>query len=164
MEKKCPLWAHMVHLAQTEESGDSSGARSYKVKKLAGAISEVREKYATEAQSRGSDAFHARPLEFQGILEFFSDISQGSCAAFLLNPPIPSSCRPTARGFYAKKRISNTLTQCPMYMFLPRKCLSSAFLRFISTCGHLKIEYIRPERETARERNASTVPLLKLDL
>lgn len=70
----------MVHLAQTEESG----APSYKARKLAGAISEVREKYATEAQSRGSDAFHARPPEFRGILEFFSDVSRGSCA-FLLN-------------------------------------------------------------------------------
>lgn len=142
----------MVHLAQTEESGGSSGARSYKARKLAGAISEVREKYATEAQSRGSDAFHARPLEFRGILEFFSDISRGSCA-FLLNPSVPSSCRPTARGSYAKKRASNTLMRCLMYMFLPRKCLSSAFLRFISTCGHLKIEYGRilpRERETLR--------------
>jgi len=74
----------MKHLAQTEENGDSN-AHSYKAKKLAGAISEVREKYATEAQSRGSDAFHARPSEFRGILEFFSDISRGSCA-FLLTP------------------------------------------------------------------------------
>lgn len=155
-EKKCPLWAHMVHLVQTKESGDSNGVRSYKTKKLAGAISEVREKYATEAQSRDSDAFHARPPEFRGILEFFSDISRGSCA-FLLNPSVPSSCRPTARGSYAKKRASNTLTRCPMYTFLSCKCFSSAFLRFISTCGHLKIEYGRDS--VAGERNAPMVPL-----
>lgn len=148
MEKKCPLWAHMVHHAQTEESG----APSYKAKKLAGAISEVREKYATEAQSRGSDAFHARPPEIRGILEFFSDISRGSCA-FLLNPSAPFFRRPTARGSCAKKRASNTLTRCAMYMFPPRKCLRSAFLRFISTCGHLKMEYGRSlprERKTLR--------------
>lgn len=142
----------MVHLAQTEESGDSSGAHSYKTKKLAGAISEVREKYATEAQSRGSDAFHARPPEFRGILEFFSDISRGSCA-FLSNPSDPYSrvARDRTRFLRRKRASSNTLTRCPVYIFLSPKCHPSAFLRFIFTCGHLKIEYGRilpRERET----------------
>jgi len=146
----------MVHLVQTKESRDSNSVCSYKTKKLAGAISEVREKYATEAQSRGSDAFHARPPEFRGILEFFSDISRGSCA-FLLNSSVPSSCYPTTRSFYAKKRASNTLTRCPIYTFLSYKCFSSAFLRFISTCGHLKIEY--GWDSVAGERNAPMVLL-----
>lgn len=105
MEKKCPLWAHMVRVAQTEESG----AASYKAKKLAGAISEVREKYATEAQSRGSDAFHARPPEFRGILEFFSDISRGSCA-FLLNPsaPTPFFPPPDRTRFLMRRNVPRT--------------------------------------------------------
>ena len=125
------MWAHMVHFVQTKESRDSNSVRSYKTKKLAGAISEVREKYATEAQSRGSDAFHARPPEFRGILEFFSDISRGSCA-FLLNPSVPSSCYPATRSFYAKKRASNTLTRCPIYTFLSYPSADVYYKRVIS--------------------------------
>lgn len=100
-----------------------NGVRSYKARKLAGAISEVREKYATEAQSRGSDAFHARPPEFRGILEFFSDISRGSCSP----SPISRSLllllllllyRPNrTRGSCEETCAPNTLTRCLMYTF-----------------------------------------------
>lgn len=100
-----------------------NGARSYKARKLAGAISEVREKYASEAQSRGSDAFHARPPEFRGILEFFSDIFRGSCfpSSQLFPSPVvphlsPHSYHPTARGFCEKKRALNTFTRCLMHI------------------------------------------------
>lgn len=133
-----------------------NGARSYKARKLAGAISEVREKYASEAQSRGSDAFHARPPEFRGILEFFSDIFRGSCFPSSQLPPSPSppstpvrAARPHAVS--ARRNVPWTRLRdvsC-MYMYPPRKCLPRAFLRFIFTCGHLKVECDRnlPFRE-----------------
>lgn len=132
-----------------------NGARSYKARKLAGAISEVREKYATEAQSRGSDAFHARPPEFRGILEFFSDIFRGSC--FSSQPPsslptYPCSYRPTARGFCAKERVLNTLTRCLMYVYVSIAEVPPSYVPTIHLYLRTPESRMRPESSAFREK------------
>lgn len=80
-----------------------------KARKLAGAISEVREKYATEAQSRGAQmhSMHGRQ-NFEAYWNF--SLTFPEVLAFLSEPrrPLPSR-RPTARGSYAKKRALNTI-------------------------------------------------------
>lgn len=133
--------AHMVHLGPTKRNRKFNGAGSYKARKLAGAISEVREKYASEAQSRGSDAFHVLPPEFRGILEFFSDISRGSRLL-----PHPTFCDsllhscPITRGSYAVKR-THLLHVYVTFSCTYFHCVSTflnASPRFISTYGHWK--------------------------
>lgn len=154
------MWVHMVHLAQTEENG----ARSYKAKKLAGAISEVREKYATEAQSRGSDSMHGRQ-NFEAYWNFSLTFPEVLALSFSTPPLSFSTARPHAvpmRGNVPR----TSLTRCAMYLFLPRKCLPSAFLRFIlylrTPENRIRPEPVAVEREKRFDGVATKLTTLEL--
>lgn len=170
----CPLWTHMAHLARIEESGDSMAHAVIKRGTRRCNIGSTR-KICYRSTIKGLRCIPctaARISRHIGIfLRHFPRFLLFFPTSSFSPPTYPCSYRPTARGFCAKERALNTLTRCLMYvlyicMYPSRKCLARTFLRFIFTCGHLKVECGRnlPHSERNALRYRYRAPKIRSDV